>query len=191
MTLARKLELIGAAVVLLICLIFLYSWIGEREARARYEMEAKVRAEEQAKSAGQVKAFQSQLQTVLASLEAQKQQVVRQPQQAPQIIHDLIPTPIQQTAQITPQTPQDAIVATLTKQNEVELAQFALGCKQCSEERQSLKLQMAEKDKIIDSQGIELRAAKVAIKGGTKMQRVVTAIKWIGLGLAIGYGVHR
>jgi hypothetical protein len=193
MTISHKVTAIVAGIIFVLGAIFLYGYVQEQKARAAFEAEAKVRQEEQAKSADQIKALQRQMENALSALEAQKQTVIRQPQQAPQIIREFLPTstPIQQTVPVTKEMLPETPVAVLTKQNELDLAQYALTCKQCDVERESLKSQAVEKDKIILSQTEELKAAKTAVKGGTKKQRFVTALKWIVVGGAIGYAAHR
>ncbi len=61
MTISHKITAIVAAVIFVIGSIFLYGYVQEQKARAAFEAEAKVRQEEQAKSADQIKALQKQL----------------------------------------------------------------------------------------------------------------------------------
>jgi len=193
MTWQRKAELIGAAVILIAAFVFLVGYIRERERIAAFEAETKVREQLQADAKKEIEQIRASMQAQIDALARQKQQVISQPQLAPQVIKEYVPftSPLQQTQEITKQAPPDAPSAILTKQQEVELAQFALNCKQCDVERDGLNSQMAEKDKIIASQAEELKQAKTVIKGGTKKQRFIRTLEALAIGGAIGYAAHR
>lgn len=146
-----------------------------------------------AELAQRISESKAEAQARISELEKQKQTVVQQPQQAPQIIRELIPTsqPIQQTAPLTREMAPDAPSAILTKQQEIELAQFATGCKQCSVERDQLKQQVADQTGIIDKQKIELAAAMKTAKGGSVWKRTVRIVKWTAIAAGVGYVMGR
>jgi|SRR5579859_2118140 len=193
MLLRTKVELGVAVVILAAATLFLNEYIHQRENAAAYKATAEAKQELVKQSNDTIAALRADFETRFAALEKQKQQVVIQPSQAPQVIHDYLPTstPIQQTAAITKDTLPDAPVAILTKQNEIDLAQKGIACQQCAIENASLKGQMAEKDKIIVADTEQLKAANQALKGGTKMKRFVRAVEYIGIGAGIGYAAHR
>jgi hypothetical protein len=124
-------------------------------------------------------------------LASQSKAVVAQPAQAPLIIRETIPLsePLQQTAPITIDTLPDAPVAQITKQQEIELAQFGNSCKACSIEREQLLSQVAKQKDIISRKQIQLTAAENVAKGGTLVKRTLKVLKVAGCaagGAAIG-----
>jgi cell division protein FtsL len=188
MALRTKIEAALAAVILVAGLVFLAGYIREREQKAAFEAKAQVLESSIKDSQARVDSLEKSMKEQLAALDAKKQQLIQQPQMAPQIIREYIPTstPIQQTAPITKDTLPDAPVATLTRQNETDLAQFGLQCNACETERNTLKAQVIEKDKAILAQKTEIAAAKVAIKGGTKKSRFLKTLKLVGCAAAGG-----
>jgi hypothetical protein len=151
----------------------------------------------------------------IAALEQQKQKVT--PAQAPLIIRELIPgiglTPEQRANQPQPPTPQRGSAAaageqklpdapepqngkplTLSPEDQVYLAQFGLGCKQCDFERAQLQAEAADLHEVIDRQKIELGAAMKAAKGGSVWQRTTRVLKWAlpigGIAYVIGRTQH-
>jgi hypothetical protein len=129
----------------------------------------------------------------IAALEQQKQLVIQQPSQAPTIIREQIPfsTPVMQTAPIEKATLPDAPVAQLTKQNEIDLAQYALACKQCNVDRDQLAGQVKSDEEIIGRQKTQLEASMKAAKGGSVWQRTKTILKWGAIFGGVGYAVGR
>jgi hypothetical protein len=117
---------------------------------------------------------------VIDNLEKQIRIVAQQPQQAPDIIRDQIhtSTPIVQTAPLTKDTLPDAPVAQLTKQNEIDLAQYALSCRECGVARDQLAGEVKDQQDVIARQKTELAAAVKAAKGGSVWQRSVRVVKW-------------
>jgi len=87
-------------------------------------------------------------------------------------------SPIQQTAQLTTQSPPDAPSAMLSKQQEVDLVQYPLTCKECSLQRDQLDQQVKDQQEIISRHKIEIDAAKKSAKGGSVWQRTVRIAKW-------------
>jgi hypothetical protein len=151
---------------------------------------------------------QQAAQAQIAELEKQKQQVVASPAQAPTIIREVLPsfeiTPPAKANQSQPATPQqgspaaageqslpDAPSYTLSQQDQVQLAQFILGCKQCSVEREQLQSQVSDQQQVIDKQKIELGAAMKAANGGSVWQRTKRAFKYIAIGGAIGFAAAK
>ena len=129
----------------------------------------------------------------IAALDIQRKALAATPQRAPEIIRELVPmqTPIQQTAALTPKSPPDAPSAVLTKQQEVDLAQYALSCKQCSLERDQLQNEVRDQLEIISRQKVEVDAAKRSAKGGSVWQRAVRIAKWGAIFGGVGYVIGR
>ena len=132
-------------------------------------------------------------QAQLVELERQRNSVSGNPSRAPEVIRELVPmqSPIQQTAPLGSHTPPDAPSAVLTKQQEVDLAQYALTCKECSVERDQLEQQSKDQEQIISRQKLEIDAAKRAAKGGSVWQRAARIAKWGAIFGGIGYVIGR
>jgi hypothetical protein len=129
----------------------------------------------------------------IAALDGQRRSLSSAPQRAPEVIRELVPLqlPIQQTAPLTPNSPPDAPSAIITKQQEVELAQYALSCRQCSVERDQLQGQVKDQQEIVLRQKVELNAATKSAKGGSVWQRTVRIAKWGAIFGGLGYVVGR
>lgn len=131
-------------------------------------------------------------QAEIAALQRESQTLSHVPERAPEIIRQLVPlqTPLQQTAPITSQSPPDAPSAVITKQQEVDLAQYALNCKECATERDQLRQETRSDAEVIARQKLELDAAKKSAKGGSVWQRSLRIAKWGvvfgGLGYVLG-----
>jgi uncharacterized coiled-coil protein SlyX len=134
---------------------------------------------------------QAELKQQLSELEGRKQSVIKVPSSAPQIIREMIPTPIQQTAAIEKDTLPNAPVAVLTKQNEIDLAQFALSCKECDTRLQAVEADKADQTKQIAALTTERDAAMKAAKGGSVLQRLRRNAKWFVIGGLAGYGIAK
>lgn len=129
----------------------------------------------------------------IAALESQRKTLDSAPQRAPEVIRELVPmqSPIEQTTLLTPKSRPDAPSAVITKQQEVELAQYALSCKQCSIERDQLLGEVKDQQEIISRQKVELDAAKKSAKGGSVWQRTVRIAKWGAIFGGLGYVIGR
>lgn len=131
-------------------------------------------------------------QAQIAALERDRQTLSRAPERAPEIIRQLVPmqAPLQQTTPITAQSPPDAPSAVITKQQEVDLAQYALSCKECTTERDELRQETKNDADVIARQKLEIEAAKKSAKGGSVWQRSLRIAKWGlvfgGLGYVLG-----
>ena len=129
----------------------------------------------------------------IAALDNQRKALASTPQRAREVIRELVPmqSPIQQMAPLTPKSPPDAPSALLTKQQEIELAQYAISCKQCSVERDQIESELKDQQEIISRQKVELNAAKKSAKGGSIWQRTVRIAKWGAIFGGLGYAVGR
>jgi hypothetical protein len=140
----------------------------------------------------QITAARSAAQAQIAALERERQALAHTPERAPEIIRQLVPmqTPLQQTAPITAQSPPDAPSAVITKRQEIDLAQYALACKQCTTERDQLAQETKSDAELIARQKLEIDAARKSSKGGSVWQRTVRIAKWGlvfgGLGYVLG-----
>lgn len=129
----------------------------------------------------------------MAELDRQRSALSAMPSRAPEVIRELVPmqSPMQQTAPLTAQSPPNAPSAVLTKQQEVDLAQYALQCKECSVERDQLGQQVKDQQEIISRQQSEVDAAKKSAKGGSVWQRTVRIAKWGAVFGGLGYVIGR
>lgn len=140
-----------------------------------------------------VVATREQAQAQIATWERQRKDLVNTPERAPEVIRELVPlrTPIQQTAASASSAAPDAPSAVLSKGQEVDLANYAIACKECSLAREELEQQSKDQQEIIDRQKIEIDAAKKAAKGGSVWQRAVRIAKWGAVFGGIGYVMGR
>jgi len=128
----------------------------------------------------------------IAELERERKDLIAQPSHAPEVIRELIPmqAPIQPSDNPA-KSPPDAPSATLTRDQQVDLAQYALGCKECTIERDQLQQQTKDQQEIISRQKVELDAAKKSAKGGSVWQRSKRIAKWAAIFGATGYVIGR
>jgi hypothetical protein len=140
-----------------------------------------------------VASAREQAQAQIADWERQRKQLVTMPARAPDVIRELVPmrTPIQETTTSGGASAPDAPSAVLSKQQEVDLANYALGCKECSLARDQLEQESKDQRQIIDRQKLEIDAAKKAAKGGSIWQRAVRIAKWGAVFGGIGYVMGR
>jgi hypothetical protein len=140
-----------------------------------------------------IAAARNATQAQLAEFERERNSLTGTPSRAPEVIRELVPmqSPIQQTAPISAHSPADAPSAVLTKQQEVELAQYALTCKECSVQRDELKQQGKDQEQIMSRQKLEIEAEKKSAKGGSVWQRTVRIAKWGAIFGGIGYVMGR
>jgi hypothetical protein len=137
-----------------------------------------------------------QTQNQIAELERRRKELLVSPQRAPEVIRELVPmrTPIQSPALTTDSLPQpapDAPSVSLNKQQQVDLAQYALACKQCSVERDQFEQQVRDEQEIVARQKIEIEAATKAAKGGSLWQRTKRVLKWGAIFGGAGYVLGR
>jgi hypothetical protein len=137
-----------------------------------------------------------QTQNQIAELERRRKELLVSPERAPEVIRELVPmrTPIQSPVVTTDSLPQpapDAPSVSLNKQQQVDLAQYALACKQCSVERDQFEQQVRDEQEIVARQKIELDAATKAAKGGSLWQRTKRVLKWGAIFGGAGYVLGR
>lgn len=140
-----------------------------------------------------VAAAREQAQAQIADWERQRKELLTIPAHASEVIRQLVPlqTPIQQAAASGTSVAPDAPSAVLSKQQEVDLANYAIACKECSLARDQLEQQTKDQEQIIDRQELEIDAAKKAAKGGSGWQRAVKIAKWGAVFGGIGYVMGR
>jgi hypothetical protein len=139
-----------------------------------------------------IAAAQNDAASRIAELERERKQLLAQPARAREVIRELIPTqaPFQPSGNPA-KAPPDAPSATLTRDQQVDLAQYALGCKECTVERDQLQQQTKDQQEIISRQKVELDAAKKSAKGGGVWQRAKRIAKWGAIFGATGYVIGR
>ena len=139
-----------------------------------------------------IAAAQNDAASRIADLERERKELLVHPARAPEVIRELVPmqAPIEPNDNPA-KSPPDAPSATLTRDQQVDLAQYALGCKECSIERDQLQQQTKDQQEIISRQQVELDAAKKSAKGGSVWQRAKRVAKWAAIFGATGYVVGR
>lgn len=128
----------------------------------------------------------------IAAIEREKQALSAAPGRAPRIIRELI-TPAVKPVMAEASKPAAAEDPSISfnKQQQIDLAQFALTCKECSAQRDQLALETKDEQEIIARQKVELDAEKKAAKGGSFWQRTRRIAKWVAISGAVGYVIGR
>ena len=139
-----------------------------------------------------ITAAQNDAASHLAELERERKELLAQPARAPEVIRELVPM----QAPLVPSSnsakpPPDAPSSTLTRDQQVDLAQYALGCRECTIERDQLQEQTKDQQEIISRLQVELDAAKKSAKGGSVWQRAKRIAKWGAIFGATGYVIGR
>jgi hypothetical protein len=180
----HKLYAAAIAAVVVLAIVVGAAWSSHVKDEARRDAVIDSQKTEISKLEQSIKDSAAAAREQIAALDKQKQLVIQQPAQAPTIIREQIPfsVPIAQTAPITKETLPDAPVAQLTRQQEQELATYALSCKQCAVDREALTGQVSLQQQEIDRQKVELDAAMKAAKGGSVWQRAKRNGKWAAIG---------
>jgi hypothetical protein len=178
----HRLGLIVFAGVL--ALLFYHEWHNKGADISNMETVLKQnKADFDAQAKGQ-KESNDLLKKQLDEIAAQKQQVITTPSAAPIIIRENIPmqTPIIQTAPITKDTKPGDQVASLSLQQEQDLAKFSLDCKACRDNLAKAQGDNASKDKqILDLQG-SLAKAEDTARGGSPFKKTLKIIGIVGCG---------
>jgi ParB-like chromosome segregation protein Spo0J len=188
----HKLYISSIAVICVLILIVGSAWRDHVRDDARRDAILDTQKSDIATLQQNIVAARNTTQAQIAELERKKDSVGANPSRAAEVIRELVPmqSPIQLTASNS-QSPPDAPSATLTKQQEVELAQYALTCKECSVQRDELEQQSKDEQQIISRQKLEIEAAKKSAKGGTVWQRSARIAKWGAIFGGIGYVMGR
>jgi hypothetical protein len=193
-------------------LIFAIGWIREHDARTRAEAEGRRFADlatEQALRAGTLERRQQQLAAdaarQIAALEKQRrehpplQQVIRQ---IPELVPGVQPQAVQQAPaasardEVLPQAPSAAMFDESALRG---LRDFALKCRECAVERDSLQAQLetaqqarAAREEEAEAQRQRAEAAERGLHGGSRFSAVARTLKCAavaGLGGAVGSAV--
>jgi hypothetical protein len=189
----HKLYISSIAVICLLILIVGSAWRDHVRDDARRDAILGMQKSDIATLQQNIAAARNTMQARIAELERKKDSVMANPSRAAEMIRELVPmqSPIRQTAALNSQSPPDAPSATLTKQQEVDLAQYALTCKQCSVQRDELEQQSKDQEQIISRQKLEIEAEKKSAKGGSVWQRTARIAKWGAIFGGIGYVMGR
>jgi hypothetical protein len=140
-----------------------------------------------------VAASRSELRTQLVAYESERKALSASPARAADVIRELVPmqSPIQQIANADGKAAPDAPSAVLSAQQQSDLAQFAITCKECAIERDQLSQETRNQQQIIQEQTVELAAVTKASKGGSVWQRSLRIAKWGVVFGGIGYVMGR
>ena len=208
MTNAHKLTAALALVLALLSGYVVYGWVKEHETSLVLATQQKADRDTQAALAKQQADNQAAFATALkpfADLKAQGQTVPQIIRLAPQVV--TVPTPISQqvtaaqataaNAAVLPDAPQmhpgDLIIPLADVKPlydaQVQCKIDGITLDACNKTVAIDKSVMASKDEEISQQA-------QALKGGTKWQRIKSALKWSGVGVAIGaaaveYAIHK
>jgi hypothetical protein len=176
--------------VLILAVIVGFAWSAHVKDEAKRDAVIDSQKDEIGKLYKNLDDLKASAQAQISALEKQKQTVISAPAQAPTIIREVLPQ-FQQTQPLTKETLPDAPSATLSKQDELNLAQYILTCKQCGVERDELQAEVKANQEIIERQKTELASAMKSAKGGTVWQRTKTIVKWGAIFGGIGYVAGR
>src|SRR5690242_5203897 len=168
----HKLYLSLLAVLCVLVLIVGSAWRDHVRDDARRDAVIETQKLDIAQIEQRIAAAQNDAASRIADLERERKELLVHPARAPEVIRELVPmqAPIEPNDNPA-KSPPDAPSATLTRDQQVDLAQYALGCKECSIERDQLQQQTKDQQEIISRQQVELDAAKKSAKGGSVWQR--------------------
>jgi hypothetical protein len=188
----HKLYLSLLAVLCVLVLIVGSAWRDHVRDDARRDAVIETQKSDIAQIEEHIASAQNDAASRIAELERERKDLIAQPSHAPEVIRELIPmqAPIQPSDNPA-KSPPDAPSATLTRDQQVDLAQYALGCKECTIERDQLQQQTKDQQEIISRQKVELDAAKKSAKGGSVWQRSKRIAKWAAIFGATGYVIGR
>ncbi|HKR32164.1 MAG TPA: hypothetical protein VJT08_16905 [Terriglobales bacterium] len=188
----HKLYLSLFTVLCIVVLIVGSAWRDHVRDDARRDAVIETQKSDIAQIEQRIAAAQNDAASRIAELERERKQLFVQPARAPEVIRELIPTqaPFQPSGNLA-KAPPDAPGATLTHNQQVDLAQYALGCKECTIERDQLQQQTKDQQEIISRQNVELDAAKKSAKGGSVWQRAKRIARWGAIFGATGYVIGR
>jgi hypothetical protein len=192
----HKMYLTAFAVTCLLAAIFAGVWRERVRDQARRDAVIESQKSDISDIERRMAFVREQAQNQIAELERRRKELLVSPQRAPEVIRELVPmrTPIQSPVVTTDSLPQpapDAPSVSLNKQQQVDLAQYALACKQCSVERDQFEQQVRDEQEIVARQKIEIEAATKAAKGGSLWQRTKRVLKWGVIFGGAGYVLGR
>ncbi len=188
----HKLYLSVFAVACVLVLVASSAWRDHVRDDARREAVIETQKSDIAQIEQRIAEARNDAASQIAELERERKQLFVQPARAPEIIRELVPmqAPIQPGGNPA-KAPPDAPSATLTRDQRVDRAQYALSCKECTIERDELQQQTKDQQEIISRQQVELDAAKKSAKGGSVWQRAKRIAKWGAIFGATGYVIGR
>jgi len=193
----QKLYLIVFAVLCVLGVVGAGAWRERVRDQARRDAVLETQRSEISDIQRRIASDGEKAQAQIAELERRRKALSATPERAAEVIRELVPMhtsmqPAEPAAATSPPgSPPDAPSAILTKQQEVDLAQYALACKECSVERQQLQQQVNAEQQIVSRQKIELDAAKKSAKGGSLWQRTKRIVKWGIIFGGAGYVIGR
>lgn len=189
----HKLYLSLFAVLCVLVAIFSAAWRDHVRDDARRDAVLETQKSDIAGLQQRIDSARTQAQSEIAEWEKTRKELTAAPARAPEVIRELIPmqTPIQPTASTTNPPAPEAPSAVLNRQQESDLAQYAIGCKECSLERDQLGQQVKDQQEIISREKVELDAEKKAAKGGSFWQQTIRIAKWGAIFGAVGYVTGR
>jgi hypothetical protein len=188
------LSILAAACVL--ATLFAFAWRERVRDQARRDAVMETQKSEISDIERRIASAGEQAQAQIAELERRRATLLATPERAPEVIRELVPmrTPVQSAepaAASSAKSPPDAPSVSLNKQQEVDLAQYALACKECSVERDQFEQQVKDEQEIVSRQKIELDADKKAARGGSLWQRTKRIVKWGVMFGGVGYVIGR
>jgi hypothetical protein len=202
MTLRVKLEIAAVVTALVLCVVGGRMWLEEHDARLRAEESSKAQQAVQADARAEIAAIQKQMADRDAAYQAQLQTLntkfsqAASPDQIAQLVTQLmgLKQPIQiLTPAPTAQNPNPQPVAQVPLVDAPQAKAYLQDCEECKAARVKLQAdvadreqQMAAAQKQIDSLKTERDTWEKTAKGGTKLQRIGRAMKWIGVGVVVG-----
>lgn len=193
----HKLYLSIFAVAAILLAVAGFAWRDHVRDEARSDAILETQKSDIANLEQHISAARAEVQSQIAAFERERQSIAVNPSRAPEVIRELIPmrSSIQPPANdmTTAKSPPDAPVpqSGITNEQAVDLAQYALTCKECSLERDQLQQEVKDQQEIVSRQKVEIDAVRRSAKGGSVWQRTVRIAKWGAIFGGLGYVMGR
>ncbi|HLZ91093.1 MAG TPA: hypothetical protein VKQ28_05210 [Candidatus Acidoferrum sp.] len=201
-SLRAKLELLAAVILLVAAVLGFRTWLSEHDLRMRAEAQAKAQEAVQSQAAAQIAVLGKQMadrdaayQAQLRSLDSRFSQA-QSPDQIAQLVSGLmgLKQPIQiVTPAATAANPNPQPVAQVPVMDAPQAKAYIQECEACKAERAKLQADAADRAKQADLAQKQIEALKgevttwkTAAKGGTVLQRLGRAAKWVAIGAGAG-----
>lgn len=194
-----KHKLIGGGAILVVVIVALafVSWLQQHDDRIQMKATLDVQSQVIAKLNESIKERDAKAVTDKAELD-KKLTAAKTPDQQAALLSVLAGLKQPLTINVPPSVPgslPQAPSATLSALQLADLNQFAVSCKKCEVDRDTLTGDNKDLQDKVKATEVKLHAAEIAVKGGTKWQRFKRGAKTLGVGLAVGaalgFAAHR
>lgn len=204
LSLRAKIEIAAAIAVLIVAVIVFRAWLSEHDARLQAQQTVSTQQTAVDQASTQIKALQDaeaerdkQTAAQIAALQASAAKAVTPEQIAAWIPKQLsaVPQPISiSVPPASPANPTPAATASIPEADLAPLRDAITKCQTCSAQLAAAQADDASKTKQLGLTADELTATekerdayKQQLAGGTKLERIKKAAKWIAFGAAAGF----